>query len=370
MTIHTARTASRDLPEAFKDSVLGFYLDDNAAPVFARGQLATLQPGQPLPAAGAEALHVLLHGRLVGRNDWFGPGNHFDSEDAARAGDPAADGGPAMMWTLDTTGSDWAAATPENARLALARALIRADTAEAEARPPAEHPDPDSLCDHDHPAIRRQAVRLRRTSPASTASAIYHFVQAMPYRFGHWHERASTTLARGVGMCTTKANLQVALMRAAGLEAGFVETPMPMSTLGRLMPDGWLALMRKQVRHYFAAVRLGGRWHAADASYDDPSFRIYIESMPSLAHMLPAWFEEGRPYNAAAVAKNEDPWDINVVPHLKEVMGKASRFGPRHFEALNTRLDRARDALRQGEAVEAGNVGDGAGDERHSGGAA
>jgi hypothetical protein len=46
---------------------------------------------------------------------------------------------------------------------------------------------------------------------------------ALPYRFGVWWQRASGTFAQGWGMCATKSNLQVALMRAAGLEAGLVE---------------------------------------------------------------------------------------------------------------------------------------------------
>jgi hypothetical protein len=164
----------------------------------------------------------------------------------------------------------------------------------------------------------------------------------MPYRFGPWQERASDTLRRGVGMCTTKANLQVALMRAAGLEAGFVESPMPTSVLGKLMPDGWLALQRPVVKHYFAAVKLGGRWHATDASYDDASYGIYVLSFPHTASLRYPTLAEGQPYAPAFLAKYADPWDIAVVPDLNEEMGKQSRFKPRHFEALNTRLDRAR----------------------------
>ena len=341
MTIHAARTRTHDLPEAFRDSVLGLYLDSDAPAVFSRGRLAPVAEGAALPPAGDGGLQVVLHGRLVGTHDWYGPGNHLDAPAAARAGGLVASGGPALLWELLPD------STPAALRPALARALMRAEAAEAAASPPAQRPDPATLCDHDHPSIRRQAVRLRRASPASTARAIFHAVQAMPYRFGHWHERASQTLARGVGMCTTKANLQVALMRAAGLEAGFVETPMPMSKLGKLMPDAWLALMRNEVRHYFAAVKLGGRWWACDASYDDTAFNIYIETMPELAFLIPAFFDEGRPYSPAYAAKGVDPTLIEVVPHLQAVMGKASRFGPRHFEALNVKADRARGLHRQ-----------------------
>ena len=104
MTVHAARTARADLPEAFRDSVLGLYLDDYAAPVFAQGRLSTLEAGQAMEPTGEGSLHVLLHGRLAGKDDWYGPGNHF--EDAYAEGLSAASG-PAMLWTFDTTGGAW-----------------------------------------------------------------------------------------------------------------------------------------------------------------------------------------------------------------------------------------------------------------------
>lgn len=335
------RTATVDLDEQaglFADSVLGLYLDDRAAEVMRFGRVLDLAPGQPLPPAAGRMLGVVLSGRLVGPADWFGPGNHLTGDATGLA---AADL-PARVWQLDLGSKAWLAPDNLALRKALAGAIAAAETAEAAATPPAEQPDPATLCDSDHPEIRRRAARLRRATPASTAEAILQFVQPMPYRFGPWQERASDTLRRGVGMCTTKANLQVALMRAAGLEAGFVESPMPTSVLGKLMPDGWLALQRPVVKHYFAAVKLGGRWHATDASYDDASYGIYVLSFPHTAALRHPTLAEGKPYAPAFLAKHADPWAIEVVPHLHEEMGKKSRFRPRHFEALNTRLDRAR----------------------------
>ena len=199
----------------------------------------------------------------------------------------------------------------------------------------------------DHPAIQRRVARLRRSSDEATAQAIFSFVQSLPYRFGNWQERASDTLARGSGMCTTKANLQVALMRAAGLEAGFSEVPMVMSVLGKLMPDAWLPLMRPTVRHYFGAVKLGGRWHAADSSYTDDSMQIYLEAIPGFDYLLPATLSNGHPYSPAHAHDGLDVFDIQVVPHLQDEMSKKSRFSPMQFEALNTRLDRAQGSWKQ-----------------------
>lgn len=330
-----------NLPEVsglFVDSALGLYLNEAAGDVFVRGQIVRLAPGEALPGGAARRLVVVLDGRLSSDQGWYGPGNHAP---ASVSGLAAMDR-PARVWALDLGAPDWLAGELRPLRVALTRALIAADTAEAAATPPAVLPDPATLCDVDHPEIRRQAARLRRASPASTAEAVLQFVQPIPYRFGPWQERASETLARGVGMCTTKANLQVALMRAAGLEAGYVESPMPTSVLGKLMPDGWLALQRPVVRHYFAAVKLGGRWHATDASYDDAAYGIYVQSFPHTASLRYPTLTEGQPYAPAFRAKYADPWEIEVRPDLIEEMGKVSRFQPRHFEALNTRLDRAR----------------------------
>ena len=176
-------------------------------------------------------------------------------------------------------------------------------------------------------------------------------MHGFPYRFGAWQERASDTLARGVGMCTTKTNLQVALLRAAGLEAGFVEIPMSTKVLGKLMPTGWLALQRPTVKHYFAAVNLAGVWHGCDSSYDYASYRIFLEMFPWMAPREEPVLTEGHPYIPALEIQHKDLFDIQVVPAIADEMGKRSRFLPRHFEALNTRVDRARGAHRRwGEA--------------------
>ena len=341
MTTYSAQSVNPDLLIEFDDSTLGLYLDENAANVFALGRVRTLAPGEPLADPNPFALHIILAGRLAGAHSWYGPGNHISGVHEVQAVDL-----PARVWTLDMKSACWSDPANRPLRRAMTHALIAADAAEAAATPPTALPPPETLCDINHPEIRRRAARLRRATQASTAEAILKFVQPMPYRFGTWQEHASDTMARGTGMCTTKANLQVALMRAAGLEAGFVEIPMPTSTLGKLMPASWLSMMRPTVRHYFAAVKLGGRWHSADSSYDDDAMRVYLETIPYVAHLLPAFLGEGRPYSPALESEYKDPFDITVVPHLHEEMGKRSRFLPRHFEALNTRLDRARGTQR------------------------
>ena len=327
----------------FEDSILGLYLGHLSGRIFSLGRVHVLAAGQQVPAGGPACVHVVLAGVLAQGRTWQGPGNHVvgDFTPLRAAGDPV------RLWTLDRSGAQGAASANASLHGALADALTAAGRALEAALPTAALPDPASLCDLAHPLIHDRARRLQRPTEAGTAEAIYHFVQAMPYRFGTWQERASDTLARGVGMCTTKANLQVALLRAAGLEAGFVETPMPMTVLGRLMPPAWLGLMRETVKHYFCAVRLNGRWHPADASYNDDSLAIYVERFPHLHGCRHGFFGEGRPFNPAAAYAGRDPFDITVVEHLNAQMGKRSRFETHHFEALNTRLDRAQGCWQQ-----------------------
>lgn len=328
---------------AFADSLLALYLGPHAGPVFAQGRVEGFAPGSAVPSGGGAHLHVVLDGVLEGDGVWHGPGNHLQGDGRSlRAGSA-----PVLRWTLARDGAHWNGAAGAVLRAALAASLDAATRALAAATPPADLPDPQTLCDVDHPLIRHHAQRLCGPTEAQTAEAVYHFVQRMPYRFGAWQERASDTLVRGVGMCTTKANLQAALLRAAGLEAGFVETPLPLTVLGRLMPPAWLGIMRATVKHYFCAVRLAGRWHAADASYNDDGLAIYVENFPHLAQCRHGFFGEGRPFHPAAVYAGRDPFDIAVVAHLNEQMGKTSRFRTHHFEALNTRLDRAQGCWQQ-----------------------
>lgn len=325
--------------EYFLESLLALYLGDWADEVYRAGSLRAIAPGELFDAGKGSRIHVVLSGVLQSDEGWQGPGCHFlgDGRIYGTRGDTA------LIWILDQDVSAWNNEGYEDLRGALNRALEDAATAIHAAQLPASLPDPSTLCDVDHPEIKKCATALKGATEAETAEAIFQYVRSLPYRFGGWQEPASETLRQGWGMCTSKANLQVALMRAVGLEAGFVEVTISMSVLGVLMPKAWLPVMRPNARHFFAAVKLEGRWHAADSSYNDDSLAIYLDAMPhlheQLKHLRPAALGVGRPYNLAAAVGASDPFDIIVEPNLHDDMGKPTRFTAQHFEALNTRLD-------------------------------
>ena len=84
---------------------------------------------------------------------------------------------------------------------------------------------PTAVCDSGHPSIVALSRRLVPTgcTPARAASAVRAWVRSnIAYALRDKSETASETLARREGMCTNKANLQVALLRAAGIPAGYV----------------------------------------------------------------------------------------------------------------------------------------------------
>ena len=77
-----------------------------------------------------------------------------------------------------------------------------------------------TVCDCDNPAVVALSLELvgRCTSVAEAAASVRAWVrEQIVYTLQDKSDLASQTLAKREGMCTNKANLQVALLRAAGI---------------------------------------------------------------------------------------------------------------------------------------------------------
>ena len=84
---------------------------------------------------------------------------------------------------------------------------------------------PTAVCDCDAPEIVALSRRLipQGCSAARAAAAVRAWVRThIRYTLQDKSDLASATLAKREGMCTNKANLQCALLRAAGVPAGYV----------------------------------------------------------------------------------------------------------------------------------------------------
>ncbi|MGH7598406.1 MAG: cyclic nucleotide-binding domain-containing protein [bacterium] len=214
------------------------------------------------------------------------------------------------------------------------------------AKPKTAEPDlGHNHCDHTHPAIIQLARSLRRNTAWNTAVAIWEFVRAMPYRFGFWNLRASSTLRLGHGMCTTKANLQVALLRACGLNGAFTELKIDSQCVSLCMPTAYRATIARQIKHYFAVVNLDGRWFPCDASFTPQCMPLVINAIPEFEPYLRYSFGPDKPYNIVGEASGLDPFDFQPLPDLAKVMNKKPFYDEDNFEAMNVLLDKAQGAV-------------------------
>jgi CRP-like cAMP-binding protein len=198
------------------------------------------------------------------------------------------------------------------------------------------------VCDHRHPSVVGTARRLARRTPLQTASAIWSAVWEMPHRFGSWQWSASDTLARGHGMCTSKAVLQVALMRASGIEAGYVKATLDGALVRACMPSAYQArFMRESFKHCHAAARIDGRWIPFDASFSRGALALAAETEPKVRPYV-RWDarKEGFAHLSASLA-GTNPFAIEVHQDLGDLMRKVPSQDAKNADALNVLLDRA-----------------------------
>jgi len=318
---------------------VGLHLGADLERVLQLGAFERWEPGALLCARGQveRVLHVLMSGRIDYPGGWFGPGAHAGELGfllgVPRTADVVAKD-EVTTWSVPYE----ALAQDPRAAAALVIALVLELPSRLRKFRQPETP-PTDFCDVEHPSIRALADVLRGPDAESTAVAIWSFVRDLPYRFGPWWMRASDTLRLGSGMCTTKSNLAVALFRAAGLEAGFVELRGDSRFIKPLLPPAWHHLVQGQVRHYMAAVRLDARWHVAECSFTDPCLRQFGTAWPRILELLPCTFGVGRPFHPWAYVSGGEPFEVQVLPELDAAMARRSSFDLDQLELLNVVTD-------------------------------
>lgn len=127
-------------------------------------------------------------------------------------------------------------------------------------------------CNFKHPLITQLARRLTADCPdkKTTAVKLFYWVRDnVLYRVGDWNRRASETLIERGGSCTNKANLLVALLRAAGVPAGYrVLRVKGQEYFGPIIPPILKQRVSESSVHAHAYVFLDGRWIKCDPSDD------------------------------------------------------------------------------------------------------
>lgn len=191
-------------------------------------------------------------------------------------------------------------------------------------------------CDHDHPVIQHMAEFLVGMDSWETAQNIWDYVYHLPYRFGFWNLLASQVLQMGYGMCTTKTNLQVALLRACEIEAAFGEIDFPSERMKPLLPQGYhhLLAIEQNVKHYFAVMKIGGEWFPCDATYPKQVWGLLAPGQPE------AVFEAGTPHNPSNTLIGKPADAYKRYDDLKHVLKKRPFYDADNVEAMNIMLDK------------------------------
>ena len=191
-------------------------------------------------------------------------------------------------------------------------------------------------CDHKHPAIQHMAEFLMGYDSWETAFNIWDYVRYLPYRFGFWNLPASQVLQMGYGMCTSKTNLQVALLRACEVEAAFGEVDFPAELMEPLIPEGYhhiLAIL-PTVKHYVAVLRIGGEWYPCDATYPPQVWDLLAPQFRD------ACFEPGFPFNPCNALIDQPADAYKRYDDLNHVLKRRPFYDADNVEAMNIVLDK------------------------------
>lgn len=194
-----------------------------------------------------------------------------------------------------------------------------------------------NYCDFEHPSIQQVAKLLRGKDEWESAINVWKFVQSLPYRFGFWHLKASQTLELGFGMCTTKANLQVALLRALKIEAKFGEALVESKYLSPLLlPTYFHRIKKKNIKHYFTLVKLEEQWFRSDATFSTEAMQMLAEHYPQpFSHLVYSQFQRGKHFLVEIEQKMLDT--------LSSLMQKEPFYKSGNIEAMNILLDKRQD---------------------------
>jgi transglutaminase-like putative cysteine protease len=127
------------------------------------------------------------------------------------------------------------------------------------------------MCDSDDPWLQRTAKEIIGDTniPEEKALRIFYFVRD-GIRFGLAFSRtkASQTLRRGYGECSSKTNVQVALLRAVRIPARLRWVKAESRTLRGLVMDSLNKRMPPTASHFWPECYIGNKWISCGAFLD------------------------------------------------------------------------------------------------------
>ena len=136
---------------------------------------------------------------------------------------------------------------------------------------------PTALCDCDHATLKERASEIVRgaDTPGDASRRIFRFVRdTIPFNATlDIYQKASRTLRKKVVDYCNKVNVQVALLRAAGVPARCHLVRVEKVVLKAFIPRFLYARLPSPVGHFWCECYLAGKWVACETLFDRPLYR-------------------------------------------------------------------------------------------------
>ncbi|MCM8816986.1 MAG: transglutaminase family protein [Candidatus Omnitrophica bacterium] len=134
-------------------------------------------------------------------------------------------------------------------------------------------------CDISSKEICEFTETLKSREVIDTIENIFNFVRdEVKYRFDYPCVKASETLKKKIGTCFNKTNLQIALLRKAGIPAGYGVYLVHREILKSILPQDIFTLVNEPTIHVFAKVFIHNRWIGLDATVDKELFETFYKN--------------------------------------------------------------------------------------------
>jgi len=141
---------------------------------------------------------------------------------------------------------------------------------------------PTKICDVENVDIKMRSYLLTKNvfDEREKAIRIFNFVRdEIKYRFDYPSTKASDTLKKGYGNCFNKANLQIALLRSAGIYSGYKVYLIRKEVFKPIVPPEIYELINEPTIHVSAAVWIDEKWIEADTTIDYELYNCIYRNM-------------------------------------------------------------------------------------------
>lgn len=153
-------------------------------------------------------------------------------------------------------------------------------------------------CDVQNAEIRRQTKQLLSSGHGDhkdrpydgdhvhSAVRIFDWVRdEVKYSFDFWNVKASETMRKMSGMCANKANLQIAMLRAAGIPAGYGMLRIRKEAIRTIANDEIYDKSSEVIIHVYCCVYCKGQWISADATVDRELYEAAYLEIPDWQYL-------------------------------------------------------------------------------------